>query len=108
MVEVSARSYVAAGLAVAMAGAIVTNPLPSRQQDHPPAVRTAQVSLSALESALLQHQVALSVAEIERVNDAAREIAASVLSRAASTPDEPVLGAGRCQAGRQALDRHCV
>jgi hypothetical protein len=72
VVSVSARSYLAAGLVAAMAGAAVIGPLAGQRQIHLPNVLSASVKLSSAEMALSKTEMAVADLAINAVVDVER------------------------------------
>ena len=83
MISVSARSYVAAGLATAIAGVAVASPMLVQSQIHLPAV-SGNVELASEVSALTQHAVSSGTTEVKQITDAVRHVVASAPHGAAT------------------------
>ena len=76
MINVSARSYVAAGLATAIAGVAVASPMLVQSQIHLPAV-SGNVELASEVSTLTEHAVSSGATEVKQISDAVRHVVAS-------------------------------
>ena len=87
MTIVSSRSYIAAGLAAAMAGMVMTSPMLAQRPSHLPTVSSARVELSSLASGASEE----AVVDAQKVHEALRHIAASV-PREALTASTGVAG----------------
>ncbi|MGY4646301.1 hypothetical protein [Mycobacterium sp. URHB0021] len=99
MVSVSARSYVAAGLVTAVAGAVVIGPLAAQRQIHLPNVLSANAKLSSAATALSKTEMAVADLAINPVTDvekagrqkapggSASPAAVSAATAAVSAPD---------------------
>jgi hypothetical protein len=83
MTSVSARSYVAAGLATAIAGVAVASPVLAQSQFHLPAV-SGNVELASEVSAVAQHAVSTGAVEVKQIGDAVLHVMASVPHEAAT------------------------
>jgi len=69
VVSVSARSYLAAGLVTAMAGAAVISPMTAQRQSRLPNVISANVKLSSAQTALSKTEMAVADLAINAVAD---------------------------------------
>ena len=83
MTSVSARSYVAAGLATAIAGVAVASPVLAQSQIHLPAV-SGNVELASEVSSVAQHAVSTGTIEVKQISDAVRHVMASAPHGAAT------------------------
>ncbi len=83
MTSVSARSYVAAGLATAIAGVAVASPVLAQSAFHLPAV-SGNVELASQVSSVAQRAVSDGVIEIKEISDAVRHVVASAPHGAAT------------------------
>jgi hypothetical protein len=83
MTSVSARSYVAAGLATAIAGVAVASPVLAQSQFHLPAV-SGNVELASEVSSAAEHAVSTGAVEVKQIGDAVRHVMASVPHEAAA------------------------
>ena len=75
MIGVSARSYVAAGLATAIAGVAVASPVLAQSQIHLPAM-SGNVELASEVSSVAQHAVSTGAVEVKQISDAVRHVVA--------------------------------
>ncbi len=83
MTSVSARSYVAAGLATAIAGVAVASPVLAQSQIHLPAV-SGNVALASEVSSVAQRAVTDGAVEVKQIGDAVRHVMASAPHEAAT------------------------
>ena len=83
MTSVSARSYVAAGLATAIAGVAVASPVLAQSAFHLPAV-SGNVELASQVSSVAQRAVSDGVIEVKEIGDAVRHVVASAPHGAAT------------------------
>ncbi|HEY6574545.1 MAG TPA: hypothetical protein VI029_06360, partial [Mycobacterium sp.] len=83
MTSVSARSYVAAGLATAIAGVAVASPVLAQSEIHLPAV-SDNVDLASEVSSATQHAVSTGTIEVKQIGDAVRHVMASAPHEAAT------------------------
>ena len=83
MTSVSARSYVAAGLATAIAGVAVASPVLAQSEFHLPTV-SGNVDLASEVSSVTKHAVSTGTIEVKQIGDAVRHVMASVPHEAAT------------------------
>ena len=83
MTSVSARSYVAAGLATAIAGVAVASPVLAQSQFHLPTV-SGNVELASEVSSVAQHAVSTGTIEVKQIGDAVLHVMASAPHEAAT------------------------
>jgi hypothetical protein len=80
---VSARSYIVAGLATAIAGVAVASPVLAQSQIHLPTV-AGNVELASEVSSVAQHAVSTGAVEVSQISDAVRHVVASAPHGAAT------------------------
>ena len=83
MIGVSARSYVAAGLATAITGVAMASPMLAQSQIHLPAM-AGDVELASQVSTAAPHAVSTGTVEIGQITDAVRHVVASAPHGAAT------------------------
>jgi hypothetical protein len=83
MTSVSARSYVAAGLATAIAGVAVASPVLAQSNIHLPTI-SGDVELASEVSSVAQHAVSTGTIEVKQITDAVRHVVASAPHEAAT------------------------
>jgi hypothetical protein len=83
MTSVSARSYVAAGLATAIAGVAVASPVLAQSNIHIPTI-SGDVELASEVSSVAQHAVSSGTIEVKQITDAVRAVVASAPHGAAT------------------------
>ena len=83
MTSVSARSYVAAGLATAIAGVAVASPVLAQSNIHLPTL-SGDVELASEVSSVAQHAVSSGTIEVKQITDAVRHVVASAPHGAAT------------------------
>jgi hypothetical protein len=83
MTSVSARSYVAAGLATAIAGVAVASPVLAQSNIHLPTI-SGDVELASEVSSVAQHAVSTGTIEVKQITDAVRHVVASAPHGAAT------------------------
>ncbi len=96
MIGVSARSYVAAGLATAVAGAVVASPMLAQNQFQLPSVSSASVELSALATdaeRTAERAGGDAAAGVKAVRDVVRRAAESVPGAATAIKSNPLVKA---------------
>ena len=83
MINVSARSYVAAGLATAIAGVAVASPMLAQSQIHLPTV-SGNVQLASAATSVAQHALSSGANEVAQIGAAVRHVVASAPHGAAT------------------------
>ena len=83
MTSVSARSYVAAGLATAIAGVAVASPVLAQSNFHLPTA-SGNVELASEVSTATQHALSAGAVEVKQIGDAVRHVMASAPHGAAT------------------------